>query len=177
MGATNSVGQFWRIVCRMLEGNRDDGEAYFDDVRIDGPKTKYNDEEILPGIRRYMFEHFQHIDRILVSIELAGAKIAGEKSYWCQDGIIVVGFVCDYDGRHPETAKVRVLRPRHPGRWIFLCARRLHLGRSSGKTSANPPPQRRRVDRRAVAARFGGAGGCRNQERRCATLHFVRRNS
>ena len=30
--ATNSVNQFWQIVCQILERNHDDREAYFDDV-------------------------------------------------------------------------------------------------------------------------------------------------
>ena len=53
-----------------------------------------------------MFEHFQHIDCILVSIELAEAKIMREKLYWCQDDIIVIKFVCDYDDQHLKTAKI-----------------------------------------------------------------------
>jgi len=53
-----------------------------------------------------MFEHFQHIDHILVSIELAEAKITEEKSYWCQNNIIVIRFVCNYNSQHSETAKI-----------------------------------------------------------------------
>ena len=81
----------------MFEENHDDDEMYFDDVWIDELKMKYNDEKILSDIQWYMFEHFQHIDCILVSIELAEAKIVGEKLYWCQNDIIVIKFVYDYD--------------------------------------------------------------------------------
>ena len=42
---------------------------------------KYNNEKILSDIQQYMFEHFQHIDCILVSIELAEVKIMKEKLY------------------------------------------------------------------------------------------------
>ena len=65
----------------MLEENHDDDETYFDDVQINESKTKYNDEKILSDIQQYIFEHFQHIDHIFVSIELAEDKIAEEKSY------------------------------------------------------------------------------------------------
>ena len=65
----------------MLKKNCDDDKTYFDDIQINESKTKYNNEKILSGIQQYMFEHFQHIDHILVSIELAEAKIAGEKLY------------------------------------------------------------------------------------------------
>ena len=48
--AMNSVSQFWWIVCWILERNCEDEEAYFDDVWINGLKTTYNNEEILPGV-------------------------------------------------------------------------------------------------------------------------------
>ena len=65
----------------MLERNCDDDKTYFDDVQINELKMKYNNEKILSNIQQYIFEHFQHIDCILVSIELAEAKIMKEKLY------------------------------------------------------------------------------------------------
>ena len=90
----------------MLEKNCDNDEMYFDDIQIDELKMKYNNEKILSNIQWYMFEHFQHIDHILVSIELAEAKIMREKLYWCQDNIIVIRFICDYDDWHLKTMKI-----------------------------------------------------------------------
>ena len=89
----------------MLEENHDD-ETYFDDIWINELKMKYNNEKILSNIWWYMFEHFQHIDHILVSIELAEAKIMREKSYWCQNDIIIIEFICDYNNWHSETVKI-----------------------------------------------------------------------
>ena len=86
----------------MLEENHDNDKTYFDDVWIDELKMKYNDEKILSNIWWYMFEYFQHIDCILVSIELAEAKITKEKSYWYQNNIIVVEFVCNYNDWYSE---------------------------------------------------------------------------
>ena len=65
----------------MLEENHDNDKMYFDDIQINELKMKYNNEKILSNIQQYIFEHFQHIDCILVSIELAEAKITEEKSY------------------------------------------------------------------------------------------------
>ena len=80
-GTTNSPAQFSRITRKILERNiPHDCESYFDDVGVKGPKTKYDEEEIFPGVRRYIFEHLQRLDRTLVSIELAGARISGSKS-------------------------------------------------------------------------------------------------
>src|SRR5215471_8031862 len=104
---TNLPAQFSCITRKILEHNiSHDCESYFDNVGIKGPKTKYNEKKIFPGVRCYIFEHLQQLNHTLVSIELAGARISGAKSQWCQSRIIVVGFVCDYDGRKPETAKI-----------------------------------------------------------------------
>ena len=65
----------------MLEENHNNDETYFDDIWINELKMKYNNKKFLSDIQQYMFEHFQHINHILVSIELAEAKIAEEKLY------------------------------------------------------------------------------------------------
>jgi len=79
---------------------------FLDDIGVKGPRTTYNDEEILPGIRRYHFEHIQALDRVLADIERAGCTVSGAKSEWCKNGIQIVGYVCDSEGRHPQTSKV-----------------------------------------------------------------------
>jgi len=106
MGATNSVAQFLRITLRILERNKKQAKSYFDDIVVLGPKTTYDNEEVLPGIRRFVFEHLVNLDRTLVSFEVAGARLSGEKSQWCHPGLVIVGYTCDYDGRRPEAAKV-----------------------------------------------------------------------
>lgn len=105
-GATNSVGQFVRIILRVLE--RAPAQPYLDDVGIDGPKTDYDQEEseMLPGVRRFMLEHIMNVDKTLLAFECAGLTISGEKSQWLMAGLKVVGYVCDAGGRHPEVAKI-----------------------------------------------------------------------
>jgi hypothetical protein len=105
-GATNSVGQFVRIANKILEEVSDIAGAFVDDIGVEGPKTDYDGEETEPGIRRYILEHIQNIDRTLCEIERAGATVSGAKTQWCQPGVKIVGFVCDKDGRHPESSKV-----------------------------------------------------------------------
>ena len=97
MKAMNSVDQFWQIICQILKENCDNDKTYFDDIQINKLKMKYNNKNFLSDIQQYMFEYFQHIDYILVSIELADAKITKEKLYWCQNDIIIIKFVCDYN--------------------------------------------------------------------------------
>jgi len=106
-GATNSVAQCQRASAAILERNiPHDARVYIDDIPVRGPKTRYGDEETLPGVRRFIFEHLKTLDRVLVSIELSNVKVSGEKSQFCQPGIIIVGFSCDFDGRRPEAGKV-----------------------------------------------------------------------
>jgi len=90
----------------MLKKNHDNDKMYFDDIQINESKMKYNKKKILSNIWQYMFEHFQHINCIFVSIELAEAKIMREKLYWCQNDIIVIRFICDYNDQHLKTTKI-----------------------------------------------------------------------
>lgn len=117
-GATNSVSQFVRVVTKILEDHiPHSAMPFMDDVGVKGPRDRYNEEEVpdLPGVRRFMMEHIQRLDAVLANLERAGVTISGEKSRFCVRGMKVVGYVCDADGRHPESAKVaKILEWREP---------------------------------------------------------------
>jgi hypothetical protein len=83
-------------------------EVFVDVIGVKGPKTAYEDEEVpgLPGVRRYVREHLQNLDKVLADIESVRATISGEKSDWCLNGIKIVGFVCREAGRWPQASKV-----------------------------------------------------------------------
>ena len=58
-----------------------------DDISIKGPKTRYKDEEGIyemipenPGIRCFIWEHANDINRILHQLAHAGATISPKKS-------------------------------------------------------------------------------------------------
>lgn len=106
-GATNSVAQFQRGVVTLLDDLVPSvARPFVDDVAIRGPKTTYNNEEVSPGLRRYVAEHLRNVDRVLVNFELAGATAAAEKSQWCQEKVDLVGFTLTPEGRLPEQGKV-----------------------------------------------------------------------
>ena len=105
-GATNSVAQFVRVVSKVLEDQIPRRAIPFlDDVGVKGPTSTYNNEEAEPGIRRYVLEHIQNLDATLCDLERAGCTI-GAKSQFCMDGIKMVGYICDGEGRRPESLKV-----------------------------------------------------------------------
>jgi len=109
MGATNSVAQFVRVVLRILQDLIPQvAMPFVDDIGVKGPRTRYNDEEVpeLPGVRRFVLEHIQNLDAVLADLERAGATISAEKSMFCMAGLKIVGYVCDANGRHPDSAKI-----------------------------------------------------------------------
>ncbi|KAK6215417.1 putative gag-pol poly protein [Colletotrichum tabaci] len=109
MGATNSVAQFCRIMTRILYDLIPKCcNAFVDDIAVKGPRSRYNDEELpdYPGIRRFVYEHLNNIDRVLVNVELAGCTVSGAKSQWCQTSAVIVGYLCGTEGRRPDQAKI-----------------------------------------------------------------------
>jgi transposase InsO family protein len=105
-GGTNNVATFVRIVNKILSRCRDISRAFLDDVGVDGPRTKYNNEEAAPGVRKYVLEHIKNLDRVLCDIERSGATISGLKSEFCKSQLKAVGFLCDDKGRHPAPGKI-----------------------------------------------------------------------
>ena len=105
-GATNSVAQFVRTMHRILEAVYKEAGAFIDDIGIEGPKTDYDGEEAAPSIQRFVKEHIVNVDKVLLEIERVGATISAKKTQWCMPGVKIVGYVCDSEGRHPDSAKV-----------------------------------------------------------------------
>ncbi|KAJ5747177.1 uncharacterized protein N7511_000772 [Penicillium nucicola] len=109
-GGANSVAQFQRVISWILQSIFGIvAKPFLDDVAINGPRTKYDGEFARPGIRKYVLEHLQNLDKTLYLLELAGAAISAEKSQFAMSGIEVVGWVCDFSGRHAEESKVAKL--------------------------------------------------------------------
>ena len=125
-GATNSVAQFVWIVTTLLQDLIPKKCLLFlDDVGIKGLKTTYQNEEVEPGIQKYVLKHIQNINETLFYLKLAGCVISGEKSQFCMPEIKIVGFMCDSEGRHPDTVKViKILEWTHckntEEAWSFL---------------------------------------------------------
>lgn len=66
----------------------------------------YDEEEVMPGIRRYVYQHIRNINQTLYNLELAGLTASGNKLILRQPAAKVVGYVCEYNGRHLEANKV-----------------------------------------------------------------------
>lgn len=117
MGWTNSVPIFHDDVTYILaEEIPEYTVPYIDDVPIRGPRTRYELSdgscEVLlgnPGIRRFVWEHMNTVNRILQRMKYAGGTFSGPKTTICADHIIIVGFECSYRGRRPTTDAIGVI--------------------------------------------------------------------
>ena len=117
MGWTNSVPIFHDDVTFILQPEIPEVTVpYIDDVPVKGPKSRYmlpdGSYEMIPenpGIRRFIWEHFQNVNRVVQRVKYCGGTFSGYKSTLCAPEITVVGYKCTIDGRIPETDRVGVI--------------------------------------------------------------------
>ena len=61
----------------------------------------------IPRVGLYVLEAIRNLDTVLADIKRAGGMIAGYKSVFVAEGIKVVAYVCDFNGRYPDIEKVK----------------------------------------------------------------------
>src|ERR1700730_12705795 len=118
MGWTNSVPIFHDDVTFILQDEIPHVTVpYIDDVPVKGPATRYIQADGTyetipenPGIRRFVWEHFQNLNRIVQRMKYCGGTFSGYKLFLCVEEIIVLGHRCTYEGRKPEKSKVAVIQ-------------------------------------------------------------------
>lgn len=114
MGWTNSVPIFHGDVTYILQPEIPHvTQPYIDDVPVRGPATRYvlssGDEERIPqnpGIRRFVWEHFQDLNRICQRMKYSGGTFSGFKSILCAAEIELLGQRCTQKGRLPNEERV-----------------------------------------------------------------------
>ena len=112
MGYTNSMQiQHGDLTFLLQDEIPDTAVPFVDDVLVKGPPTRYetglNSFETIPenpGIHRFVWEHLQNINRILQRIRHVGGTFSAAKSHICTPSAVVVGHLCTYNGRLPDTA-------------------------------------------------------------------------
>jgi hypothetical protein len=114
MGWTNSVPIFHDDVTHILRPEMPHLTVpYIDDVPVKGPRSYYQDAdgtyETLPenpGIRRFVWEHFQGLNRVVQRMKYAGGTFSGFKSALCTREIMILGHRCTPEGRLPDNSRV-----------------------------------------------------------------------
>ena len=114
MGWTNSVPIFHDDVTKILQPEIPHvTQPYIDDVPVRGPATRYvlpsGEEERIPenpGIRRFVWEHFQDLNRVVHRMQYCGGTYSGIKTFLCAEEITVLGHRCTINGRMPDQSRV-----------------------------------------------------------------------
>jgi hypothetical protein len=100
-GATNSVLEFCKCTHHCLtEEIPDNGDVFINDVGAKGPFSDYNNKEMTPGIRRFVYEFATTVDRILVRMIYAGITVSGNKLILTVPRLHIVGTEVSKDGWH-----------------------------------------------------------------------------
>ena len=114
MGWTNSVPIFHNDVTHILQPEIPHvTQPYIDDVPVRGPASRYiqddGEPETIPennGIRRFVWEHFQDLNRVVQRMKYSGGTFSGYKSFLCAHEITVLGHRCTINGRLPDQSRV-----------------------------------------------------------------------
>ncbi len=112
MGWTNSVPIFHDDVTYILQPEIPHVTIpYIDDVPIRGPDSEYRNENgdfvtipENPGIRRFVWEHFNNVNRVCQRMKYCGGTFSGPKAVIIAEEITVVGHRCTPKGRLPNEA-------------------------------------------------------------------------
>ena len=118
MGWTNSVPIFHDDVTYILQPEIPDFTVpYVDDVPLRGPASDYRRPDGTfetisrnQGIRRFVWEHFENVNRILNRMRYAGGTFSGPKAVLIDEDLVIIGHRCTKKGRLPDEDRVRVVR-------------------------------------------------------------------
>jgi hypothetical protein len=114
MGYTNSMQiQHGDLTFLLQDEIPNIAVPFVDDVPVKGPKSQYEVNgrfETIPensGIRRFVWEHLQDANRIIQHIKHAGGTFSGPKLRLCTPSTVIVGHLCTYGGRLPDTSRIQ----------------------------------------------------------------------
>jgi hypothetical protein len=90
---------------------------FVDDIAVKGPRSRYElpggGYETIPenpGIRRFVWEYFQGLNRVLQRFRYIGGTFNGNKTELCRPTVIIVGHKCTYEGRVVDDSKAQKIR-------------------------------------------------------------------
>ena len=102
-GATNSLPEFQRCTTHTLQEEiPKNGGVFMDDVGLKGPTSTYENEEVAPGIRRFVFKYATTLDRFLARFIEAGITASGKKLVLAMPHLHIVRTIISKDGWHLE---------------------------------------------------------------------------
>ena len=112
-GATNLVAQFIQVVITILKDLfLAIAMLFIDNIRVKGLYTDYSRELKLLGIRRFVFEHLQNLNKALNRIKQAKAFIK-LKSQFYYNSISIISFIYSFRRRSLTITKVNKILNQH----------------------------------------------------------------
>ncbi|KAJ3964116.1 hypothetical protein EV361DRAFT_772621, partial [Lentinula raphanica] len=77
-----------------------------DDCGLKGPTSRYNEQEIYPGIRKFVWEYIERMDLLLGTMIEAGITASGSKAVVAAVRLKIVGTVVALEGWIMEPSMV-----------------------------------------------------------------------
>jgi hypothetical protein len=113
MGWTNSVPIFYDVTHILQPKIPHVTQPYIDDVPVRGPASRYIQDNGKPKtipdnsrIRRFVWEHFQDLNRVVQQMKYSGRTFSSYKMILCTPEIIILGHRCTREGRLPDQSQV-----------------------------------------------------------------------
>ncbi|GBG89460.1 hypothetical protein CBR_g49251 [Chara braunii] len=104
-GWTNAAAMVQRAMIRVMQSvSPHITQPYIDDLAVKGPPVKESDE-VLPGVRRFVWKHIQNLEKVLTLLEEHNLKASGAKSRHCMREATILEFVCSEKGRRLDIKK------------------------------------------------------------------------
>ena len=101
------MAQFVLVIIKILKKHIPNIAAPFlNNITIKGAKTTYRGKEALLGVRCYILKYIQQLNAILIDLERVGCIISGAKSYFYKSEIVIIGYLCNGNGRLLKALKV-----------------------------------------------------------------------
>jgi hypothetical protein len=114
MGYTNSMQIQQGDLTFLLQDEIPEVAALFvDDVPVKGPASRYEVKDNFktipenPGICWFVWEHLNDANRIIQRIKHTSGTFSGPKLCLCTPTTTIVGHLCTYKGRLPDTSRIQ----------------------------------------------------------------------
>ena len=62
------------------------------------------------GIRRFVWDHLNNVNRVLQRMKAYGGTFNGRKAVLCAPSAVIVGHKCTFEGRVPKEGRVQKIR-------------------------------------------------------------------
>lgn len=92
-------------------------QPFADDVPVKGPRTRYERPDGTfetipenPGIRRFVWEHFQSVHRVIQRVKAYGATFSGKKAFIGVPRAEILGHICAYEGRVADPSRIQAIQ-------------------------------------------------------------------